>query len=93
MPSTMLKPKPAEAVLSEYQIAKARWTEIDGKHKALVEREERSRIFRRLWYFEETPVASITEVQSPGGGAPNKDDSTTVSQLIARQDGLQQNTH
>lgn len=41
--STMLKPKtakPAEPVLSEFQIAKARWAEIDGKFRELIERQE-----------------------------------------------------
>ena len=32
--------EPAEPVLSEYQTAKARWAEIDGKFRELVEREE-----------------------------------------------------
>ena len=59
--TTMLKPKTAKATeppLSEFEIAKARWTEIDGKHKALVEREEGIKLamsFARSAPQERTP--------------------------------------
>lgn len=44
MPSTMLKTKPAEPVLSDFATARARWAEIDGKFRELVEREEGIRL-------------------------------------------------